>query len=157
MSLNRAVFVREMTLLHDRFGRTPNEHVMTRYYDALRDRLTTPEFEAAARHVFDHDAFWPAPARFIELAHGNPRDAAEREWAVLIDACARGDRNTLLSPEGASAMRHVGGWAAVAYCEGELNLDRKRGSFVRAFIAAREDRDVIARLPAPAGADLVIR
>ena len=142
MSLDRAVFVREMTLLHDRFGRQPNEHVMTRYYDTLRARLTTPEFEAAARFVFDHDAFWPPPARFIELAQGNPKDDAEREWVALLDSCARGDRGIILSPEGGAAMRSVGGWSAVAYCEGDRSLDAKHRAFVAAFVAGREDREM---------------
>jgi hypothetical protein len=147
--LDRGTFIREMTLLHDRFGRTPNEHVIARYYDTLRDRLSTREFAAAARVIFDQDAFWPAPARFIELAQGNPKDEAEREWYRLVGACSRGERTPLLSPEGAAAMRAVGGWNAVAYCEGDVPLDRKRTAFLRAFAAAREERDVQARLPAP--------
>jgi hypothetical protein len=145
--LDRHVFVREMTLLHDRFGRTPNEHVIGRYYDTLRDRLTTAEFEQAARFVFDQDSFWPAPARFIELAQGNARDDAEREWTALVDSCARGDRNVLLSPEGAAAMRAVGGWNAVAYCEGDRNLDSKRRAFVAAFKDRREERELLRLLP----------
>ena len=157
MMLDRGAFLREMGLLAERFGRSVSEPVIARYFDALRVALTTPEFVAAARVIFDHDAFWPAPARFVELARGNPRDDAEREWRRLVDACARADRNVLLSPEGAAAMRAAGGWNAVAYCEGDVNLDRKRGLFVRAYTAAREDREVAARLPAPVGAELVIR
>ena len=140
--LDRAAFIREMTLLHDRFGRTPNEHVIGRYYDTLRDRLSTPEFEQAARFVFDHDSFWPPPARFIELAQGNPKDDAEREWVALVDACQRGDRGIILSPEGGAAMRSVGGWSAVAYCEGDRSLDAKHRAFVAAFVAGREDREM---------------
>ena len=146
--LDRHVFVREMTLLHDRFGRTPNEHVIGRYYETLRDRLSTSEFEQAARFVFDQDAFWPAPARFIELAQGNAKDDAEREWVALVDSCQRGDRGVLLSPEGAAAMRAVGGWNAVAYCEGDRNLDSKRRAFVAAFKERREERELLRLLPA---------
>ena len=150
--LSRTVFIREMTLLHERFGRTPSEHVIARYYDTLKDRLTTEEFEQAARYVFDQDAFWPAPARFIELAQGNPRDDADREWVRLVDACGRGDRNVLLSPEGAAAMRAVGGWNAIAFCEGDTNLDRKRVGFTRAFTTAREDRELLRLPPATSAA-----
>ena len=146
--LDRHVFVKEMTLLHDRFGRTPNEHVIGRYYDTLRDRLSTQEFEQAARFVFDQDSFWPAPARFIELAQGNAKDDAEREWVALVDSCQRGDRGVLLSPEGAAAMRAVGGWNAVAYCEGDRNLDAKRRAFVAAFKERREERELLRLLPA---------
>jgi hypothetical protein len=150
--LNRAVFVREMTLLHDRFGRTPNEHVIGRYYDTLKDRLSTEEFEQAARFVFDQDSFWPAPARFIELAQGNAKDDADREWVRLLDSCSRGDRNVLLSPEGAAAMRAVGGWNSVAYCSGDRALEDKRRAFARAFASHREERELLRLLPATAAA-----
>jgi len=145
--IDRAVFTREMTLLHERFGRAVSPQVVSRYYDTLRDRLTTAEFEQAARFVFDQDSFWPAPARFIELAQGNARDDAEREWTALIDACSRGDRNVLLSPEGAAAMRAVGGWTAVAYCEGGRHLDSKRRAFVSAFKDRREERELLRLMP----------
>jgi len=151
--LNRSAFVREMTLLHDRFGRVPNEHVIARYYDTLKDRLTTSEFEQAARLVFDHDQFWPAPARFIELAQGNARDDASRDWTVLLDSCARGDRGLILSPEGAAAMRAVGGWSSVAYCSGDRALEDKRRAFERAFVSQRQERERAA-IPARCGGRL---
>lgn len=153
--LDKRAFLRELGMLAERFGRAISEPVMLRYYDTLSSTLTTAEFVAAARVVFDTDTFWPPPARFIELAHGNARDDGEREWARLLDACARGDRNHLPSAEGAAAMRAVGGWNAVAYCEGDHNLDRKRVGFLRAFAAAREEREYQNRaLPAGAALEL---
>jgi hypothetical protein len=150
--LDRRVFVREMTLLHDRFGRQPNEHVIGRYYDTLKDRLTTSEFEQAARFVFDQDQFWPAPARFIELAQGNPRDDAEREWRALLDSCARNDRGVILSSEGGAAMRAVGGWNAVAYCENPHQLEVKHRAFVQHHQGAREERELLRLLPVTSAA-----
>ena len=155
-ALEMDVFVREMALLHERFGRAPSDVIIARYYGTLSQRLSTSEFEAAARYVFDHDNFWPSPARFIELAKGNPKDDAEREWTVLLDACSRGDRNVLLSPEGAAAMRAVGGWNAVAYCENTSALAAKHREFVRFVIAGRENREVERGLPAPAGTELAL-
>jgi len=146
--LNRNAFLREMGLLAERFNRTISELVIARYYDTLKDRLTPEEFEQAARFVFDQDSFWPAPARFIELAQGNTKDDAEREWRALLDACARGDRNLLLSPEGAAAMRAVGGWNAIAYCESPHHLEAKHRSFVQHHVGAREERELLRLLPA---------
>ena len=41
----------------------------------------------------------------------------------------------------------VGGWSAVAYCEGDRSLDAKHRAFVAAFTAAREDREMLRLLP----------
>jgi len=144
--MDRTVFLREMSLLADRFGRDMTPEAMGRYFETLRAVLDTSEFEAAARFVFDHDSFWPSPARFVEVARGNPREEAEREWRRLLDSCARGDSGVLLSPDGAAAMRAAGGWNAVAYCGDDYGLARRRREFVSEFVARR---DAVARVALP--------
>jgi len=146
--LDRVVFLREMALLADRFGRDVSPEVIGRYFDTLRERLGTSEFEVAARFVFDHDSFWPSPARFVEVVRGNAREDAEREWQVLVDSCARGDRGVLLSPDGAAAMRLAGGWNAVAFAGGDRDLASRRREFITAFVA-RRDEVGRAALPTP--------
>ena len=147
--LARAVFVREMAFLEERFNREHTDQVLARYYDTLSARLTTEEFAAAARYVFDHDSFWPPPARFIELAQGNPKEDATREWVALVDACSRGDRDALLSPAGEAGMRAAGGWAAIAYAEGEYALSARQRAFTAAYLLAREDTERGIALPDP--------
>ena len=150
--VDRAVFVREMTLLHERFGREPNAEVIARYHDTLSGRLSTAEFEAAARHVFDHDAFWPTPMRFVELAGGTAAEAARREWRMLVEAAQDG-RRLVLSPEGEAALRAAGGWHEVAYADTDRKLPRLERAFVRAYEAdAGGDR----ALPAPPSIDLEV-
>jgi hypothetical protein len=146
--LSKVVFLREMAMLADRFGRDVSPEVIGRYFDTLRERLSTEEFEAAARFVFDHDSFWPSPARFVEVVRGNAKEDAEREWQTLVNACSRGDRDVLLSPEGAAAMRAAGGWNAVAYAGCERDLAVRRREFITSFTAQRDAQERAA-LPTP--------
>jgi hypothetical protein len=150
--LDRAAFVREMTLLHDRFGRTPNEHVISRYYDTLSRDLTTADFERAARIIFDEDQFWPAPARFREAAQGgNPKELAGAEWERLVAAAAAGQTDVgFLSPAGVAAMRAAGGWMSIAFCEGESKLNALRRAFTAAWLDATGVTPDGRALPAPA-------
>lgn len=149
--LDETVFVREMTLLHERFGRTPNRQVIARYYDTLSRELDTPSFERAARVIFDEDAFWPAPARFRDAARGgNPKELAGAEWERLVAACREGKTDVgYLTVAGVAGMRAAGGWRAIAYAEG----DAKLAALKRAFVAAWLDANGVApdgrALPAP--------
>jgi len=152
--LEHAVFVREMTLLHERFGRTVNAQVIARYYDTLSRELSTPEFERAARVIFDEDQFWPAPARFRDAARGgNPKELASAEWERLLTACRNGSTDVaFLSPAGLAAMRAAGGWRVIAFAEGEA----KQASLKRAFVSAWLDSEAPAQpaLPSSSRAEL---
>lgn len=149
--IDKRAFLRELGLLADRFGRTVSEPVIARYYDTLNRTLTTTEFEAAARIVFDTDTFWPAPARFIELAHGNPENNADAEWRALLESCARNDaRVDFLTPEGRAGMIAAGGWRDIGITPEGPAMAARRKSFIRAYLAAREERSMtLGGLPAP--------
>lgn len=147
MTLDRNAFIREMTLLHERFGRQPNEHVIARYYETLNGKLDTPAFQTAARYVFDNDAFWPTPRRFIDLAHGSPDETARLEWQTLIEAATRGER-ARLSPAGEAALMAAGGWREVAYADTDRKLPRLERAFVNAYKSA-DERNGVAALEAP--------
>jgi hypothetical protein len=145
--LDRTVFTREMTLLHERFGRAVNAQVIARYFDTLSRDLTTADFERAARTIFDEDAFWPAPARFRDAARGgNPKELANAEWERLLTACRNGSTDVaFLSPAGMAAMRAAGGWRVIAFAEGEA----KQASLKRAFVSAWLDSEAPAQLALP--------
>jgi hypothetical protein len=147
MTLDRATFTREMLLLAERFGRDISNPVMLRYYDTLRSRLTTEEFERAARIVFDHDAFWPAPIRFVYAVHGNPETNALGEWQRVL-AAARQVEQPPLTPAGAVALRAVGGMREVQYAD-EWKLHRLE----RAFREAYRTASVAMPLPEAPGDD----
>jgi hypothetical protein len=74
--LTKAVFIREMAMLEERYNRDMQEPVLDRYYESLK-QLTDADFTRAARYIFDNDDYWPSPKRFIELAHGTTKDAAQ--------------------------------------------------------------------------------
>ena len=150
--LDRTVFTREMTLLHERFGRQVNALVTARYYDTLSRDLSTNEFERAARIIFDEDQFWPAPARFREAAQGgNPKELAGAEWERLLASCAAGDPAVaFLSPAGLAAMRAAGGWRSIAFAEGESRLATIKRAFVSAWLDASGVTPDGRALPAPA-------
>jgi hypothetical protein len=147
MTLDRRAFIREMTLLEERFNRQHSDQVLARYYDTLSAKLTTSEFEAAARHVFDNDQFWPAPARFVDLAHGSSDAQARSEWSALISAAARGER-ARLTPEGEAALMAIGGWHEVAYADTDRKLPRLERSFVKRYEDASESREMQRHTPA---------
>jgi hypothetical protein len=152
--LDKRVFLRELGMLAERFGRTISEPVMLRYFDTLSRDLTTADFERAARTIFDEDAFWPAPARFRDAARGgNPKELANAEWERLLTACRNGSSDVaFLSPAGMAAMRAAGGWRVIAFAEGEA----KHASLKRAFVSAWLDSEAPAQpaLPSSRRAEL---
>lgn len=152
MTIDKKVFTREMTLLHERHGRHPSGPVIQRYYDSLKDRLTTEEFEAAARYVFDHDAYWPAPVRFIEVAHGDDRQHASSAWEHVLKMASKGFGVSPASDEDPlkPALQAAGGITSIARCESEWSLDQKRKAFMAAWSEATRRRRIDSlRLPAP--------
>lgn len=149
--IDKSVFTREMTLLHERFGRQPSGPVIQRYYDTLGERLTTEEFEAAARFVFDNDQYWPAPMRFVDLVRGNDNENARFEWQKVLQAASRGE-NINTNPSGALivALQAAGGITSIGRAESEYVLEQKRKAFMSAWAdATRKDRINRLRLPAP--------
>ena len=103
----------------------------------LRERVTELEVQLA-RYVPD-PTVW-----------GDVREEAEREWAHLLVAVDRGDRDVMLGVEGVVALRAIGGWNAVAYCGDEVDLERRRQEFLAAFGVTRRER---ARAALPTGGE----
>jgi len=134
--VDKRVFLREMGMLAERFGRTVSEPVMLRYHEILTGALTTLDFERAAFAIFRDDQFWPAPARFLDAARGgNPKELAGAEWERLVAACAAGQTDvSFLTPAGVAAMRAAGGWRAIAFAEGDAKLAAAKRAFVSAWL-----------------------
>jgi hypothetical protein len=149
--LDKRVFLRELGMLADRFGRTVSEPVMLRYFEILAGALSTADFERAAYQIFREDQFWPAPARFLDAARGgNPKDLAAAEWERLVSACAAGQTDVaFLSPAGVAGMRAAGGWRAIAFAEGESRQAALRRAFTSAWLDASGTAPDGRALPAP--------
>lgn len=131
MPIDRTTFTREFTLLLERFGKDPHALMTARYFEYLNARLTTPEFETAARRIFEEDQFWPAPVRFLHAAKGDPQQLARQEWDALIERAAKSELAEL-SDNGKRALRALGGWAAVAYAD-QARLPSLRRAFLESY------------------------
>jgi plasmid stabilization system protein ParE len=132
--LTKAVFIREMAMLEERYNRDMQEPVLDRYYESLK-QLTDADFTRAARYIFDNDDYWPSPKRFIELAHGTTKDAAQPRMGTPHRRLREATTPTHPSaPQASLAMRRAGGWREIAYAEGP----NKQEQLKRLFIAAYE-------------------
>lgn len=149
--IDRQVFVRELTMLCERFERALTEPVMARYYEILSRALTTEQFEAAAVRAFGESTFFPSPAQLIDYALGSVDDAAELEWLELMRAI-QDNRRAQLTDAGRAALAAIGGsWAL----QSEPS-DRLRRAWLPAYVAAaRAQRAALVgrALPAAGGGE----
>lgn len=138
--LDDVVFAAEMTLLEDRFSRRPlTTETKVRYYEFLSEHLTTQEFQAAAREIFNRDQFWPSPSRFVEAVRGNPKQLAASEWQQLVDQMRSNSHDpTVLSDAGRNALRAAGGFKMLLHAESDFALNQVRKEFLEAFQLAVE-------------------
>lgn len=135
--IDRHVFVREFAMLLDRFGREMSAPGIDRYRTFLNAQLTTSEFEAAARIIFEEDQWFPSPRRFVDAARGNAKELAESEWDNLLqqtrDAHFHDSTPPRLTEAGRAALKAAGGWSAVARAESDYSLNKTRNTFIAAY------------------------
>lgn len=135
MPLDKRVFLREMAVLAELFNRPQlSDPLIARYYEYLNTRMTTDEFEAAARRIFEEERYWPAPITFLHAAKGDPKLLARQEWDALIERAAKSELAEL-SDAGKRALRALGGWAAVAYAD-QARLPSLRRAFLESYSGA---------------------
>lgn len=151
MSLDRGVFGREMGSLADRFNRAVSKDMAQRYYAFLAPHLSTERFVQAAATIYQHDRFWPPPARFLEAVGADPGTRASEAWEHVMALVRSGsgiNPATVEDPALADAVRAVGGTAHL----GMVNEDRLpwiRKEFVAAYRATAEGATTREALPAP--------
>lgn len=145
--LDKKIFLREMAVLAELYARPAlSEVLVSRYYEYLASRLSTAEFEAAARTIFETEQFWPPPVRFIHAAKGDPRQLAQQEWDLLLEE-ARHGRLAELTDAGKVALKTLGGYRAVAYAN-ESSLPALRRAFLDTY-TNRETPGAQLQLEAP--------
>lgn len=138
--LDDVVFAAEMTLLEDRFGRRPlTTETKVRYYEFLNQSLTTQEFQAAAREIFNRDQFWPSPSRFVEAARGNPKERAVSEWGQLMIALRDNPAELPLTDRGRAALKAVGGYRALMEAT-DYGMEKLHKRFLEAYVDEGERR-----------------
>lgn len=128
MPIDRRAFTAEFTLLLERFGREPHQILIARYFEYLNAKLTTEEFTAAARKLFEEARYWPAPIDFLHAAKGDPKRLAADAWGALLTAAQRG-RPTDAPPEAIAALRRAG----ATFRDVETATDYRLGELQRAF------------------------
>lgn len=132
--IDRKVFAFEMTVLRDRFGRRDmTDETIARYLDYLGPLMTTEEFKAAAREVFNRDTFWPSPQRFLDAIRGDPKRLAEEAWMAVLDHAKRGEYPPLDTlPEATRAALKAVPLREVMYADSDIKLARLKREFTEA-------------------------
>lgn len=130
MPIDRTTFTREFTLLLERFGREPHQLMTARYFEYLNARLTTEEFETAARKLFEEARYWPAPIEFLHAAKGDPKQLANDAWNALEKAMKTG-RPQDVPGEALQTLRRIG----ATYRDLQEASEYRLGELQRAFKA----------------------
>ncbi len=90
--LTPAVFFPEFRILSERFGQTKNAEIMGRYLDYLIDAgMTAQDFKTASLRIFNTETFFPSPARFLEILHGEAESQALEYWGRIVERLAAGE------------------------------------------------------------------
>lgn len=128
------VFAFEMTVLRDRFGRRDmTDETIARYLDYLGPLMTTEEFKAAAREIFNRDTFWPSPQRFLDAIRGDPKRLAEEAWTAMLEHAKRGEYPALETlPEATRAALRVVPLREIMYADSDIKLARLKREFTEA-------------------------
>lgn len=125
-------FAIEMQTLSDRFNHKLSDSVVQGYYRALSS-LDENDFKRACQKVFVERRFFPSPLEIIHAALGEPAEAAQREWVIIITAVSHneklGDRVTQIARR---ALTSIGGYVAIREGHGSISMLR------RDFLAAYE-------------------
>ena len=108
--IDQDVFNIEWAVICERFNRDPSHVLAARYFQALSPRMTTEEFLAAARVVFEEQTFFPRPMDFIEAIRPSVEAEALAQWE-LCDQVMAGSTKALerMSPAGRRTAQLLGG------------------------------------------------
>lgn len=148
--IDKRAFARELEQLADRFNREVSKPMLRRYHEFLTERMDDEAFRRAASIIYQHDRFWPPPARFLEAVGLDPDTRAGEAWEQLMATVRSGggvNPRELDDPALAAGIRAVGGTARL----GTVNEDRLpwiRKEFTAAYRASAEgERDTPALKP----------
>lgn len=144
--IEQSVFKDWWELLCERFNRQPSRVLSAAYYKSLSPRLTTEQFQAAARRIFDGAEFFPKPDDFLERAEMSTEAVALSQWDVVHDLMRGFDVHDRLTEESRRIVRMLGGESQLRMTP----LDRV-GLIRRDFLAMYGDAvEIAAREASPA-------
>lgn len=134
-----AAFASELSQLADRFNRSVSDDMARRYHEFLAPQMDTPQFLQAARAIYNHDAFWPAPVRFLEAINLDPASEANAAWELALMEARKGVAQPLdqYVPAHAAALTAVGKNRAIGQTH-EDRLPFLKREFIAAYRQHRE-------------------
>lgn len=115
-----------------------NQMLPQMWHSALKDRLTTEEFNQACDLVFQRCTFFPNPGEFIALVKGDAQALAREQWALILKSAAQ-----MRFIDGVDAIAQyvvntqMGGLSAL----GAMNVDAlpyRAKDFSRGYAAAKQ-------------------
>lgn len=134
--IDKDVFLKEMSLLEARFGRTIEDAVFNGYYEILSEKLDNQQFSAACKRVFAEEDFFPSPNKFLQKVQANTEDLAVLEWEWILRASASGHSFIGgLTPTAEKALKAIGGLRAVGMADLEFAIPRMRKEFIASYKA----------------------
>ena len=113
--IDRQLFDDKMATLSRRLRAPIDASVFDEYFSVLNAELSTQAFEKGWEELYrgyQGQGTLPAPNRFIEAAHGTPRERAIMEWNSVV-AYAAQNVPILLSTTAGMALAHIGGTEAL--------------------------------------------
>lgn len=149
--IDKAVYTREMKALANRFAREISTDLTRRYFAFLSDHLDTDEFVSAAHVIYQQDAFWPPPVRFLEAVGRDPASRAATVWDLTMTTVRDGTglrASTLDDDAWTAALRAVGGTQALMTTR-EDQLPWTRKTFIETYTAWAQRPDGAPALPTP--------
>lgn len=102
------IFQQRMMVLSDWYGKAMNEAHLAMYYRAIKDRLTTEQFEVACDRVFVEERFFPVPVVLMEKVLG-VSDPALLAWTRILATIADPEMEVELDQAATFALRSIGG------------------------------------------------
>ena len=108
--IDQDVFNIEWAVICERCNRDPSQVLAARYYQALSPRMTTDEFRAAARVVFEEREFLPRPVDFIAAVRPSVEAEALTQWERCQQVMAGSEKALArMSPAGKRTIQLLGG------------------------------------------------
>lgn len=132
MLIDREVFVTEIAVLADRYGRELKAPTIAALYEILGAELTTEEFVIGCRRVMRRETFFPSPQQIIDAARV-PEQPVEQTAAEVFD----GIRDYRLAwgkdPRAVIAMKRAGGEVLVRSDDPRVMAFARR-DFIAAYV-----------------------
>jgi hypothetical protein len=138
-------------VLEDRWNRKFSTPTALMYRSLLEEELTSEQFAQACRAAFKYEAFFPTPARLIELGKGStPESEARALWDVALTAVRAGERSSLTDEQRALLLSSCHGRSPADLDVKTLEFSKREFVLRYSGFLRGEKLAPLKALPAPA-------